>query len=341
MSRHRIIRTMDYNDEYDGYDDIYGHSVDDECISPTDAQQWLFDRARGHQSMSAFMRDNKDIAEEEEDEDADKSYEKSRRDSDNFQMPTLSDMEKAQLTSCIDEVRSVVGDIVSEKRIVETSIKFDYDINKILDDILNDEYGNKSKRLQKDTPSKGGVLQSKVSLSELVDKKTVAPASPVVKVTALQTEAKRGFDISSPVLPSPAASGRNTPVDFSEDPNKKNVATVAATDFFKVSKEQSQRDAKQLYTKERADQKHNFHMIVIGHVDAGKSTLMGHLLFDTGNVSQRIMHKHEQESKKMGKQSFMYAWVLDETGEERARGRLKYSLLNNETSCLRFRKFVL
>jgi elongation factor 1 alpha-like protein len=32
------------------------------------------------------------------------------------------------------------------------------------------------------------------------------------------------------------------------------------------------------------------------------------------------MHKHEQESKKLGKQSFMYAWVLDETGEERERG---------------------
>lgn len=32
------------------------------------------------------------------------------------------------------------------------------------------------------------------------------------------------------------------------------------------------------------------------------------------------MHKYEQESKKLGKQSFMYAWVLDETGEERNRG---------------------
>ena len=46
-----------------------------------------------------------------------------------------------------------------------------------------------------------------------------------------------------------------------------------------------------------------------------------HLLYDTGNISQRVMHKYEQESKKMGKQSFMYAWVLDETGEERARGK--------------------
>lgn len=32
------------------------------------------------------------------------------------------------------------------------------------------------------------------------------------------------------------------------------------------------------------------------------------------------MHKYEQDSKKVGKQSFMYAWVLDETGEERNRG---------------------
>ncbi|XP_075159400.1 translation elongation factor EF-1alpha (GTPase) HBS1 [Haematobia irritans] len=322
MSRHRIVRTMDYNDEYDGYEDVYGHSVDEDCISPTDAQQWLFDRARGQQSMSAFMRDNKDIAEEEEEEDIEKSYEKSRRDSDNFQMPLLNDIEKAQLTSCIDEVRSVVGDTVSEKRIVETSIKFDYDINKILDDILNDECENKAKRLQQETADFSGnvlVAPPKVALAEKKAASVITP--PVVKVTALQSEVKRGFDVSSPANPSsPAVSGRNTPVDFNEDSSKKTATNTLDANVFKVSKEQSQRDAKQLYTKERADQKHHFHMIVIGHVDAGKSTLMGHLLYDTGNVSQRVMHKHEQESKKMGKQSFMYAWVLDETGEERARG---------------------
>ncbi|XP_075001971.1 HBS1-like protein isoform X11 [Calonectris borealis] len=57
-----------------------------------------------------------------------------------------------------------------------------------------------------------------------------------------------------------------------------------------------------------------------GHVDAGKSTLMGHLLYLLGNVNKRTMHKYEQESKKAGKASFAYAWVLDETGEERERG---------------------
>lgn len=56
---------------------------------------------------------------------------------------------------------------------------------------------------------------------------------------------------------------------------------------------------------------------LLGHVDAGKSTLMGHLLYQLGSVNKRSMHKYEQESKKVGKGSFAYAWVLDETEEER------------------------
>lgn len=63
----------------------------------------------------------------------------------------------------------------------------------------------------------------------------------------------------------------------------------------------------------------SFFSSIAGHVDAGKSTLMGHLLFLLGNVNKRTMHKYEQESKKAGKASFAYAWVLDETGEERDR----------------------
>lgn len=76
-------------------------------------------------------------------------------------------------------------------------------------------------------------------------------------------------------------------------------------------------DAASEYLKERAGVKPLLNMVVVGHVDAGKSTLMGHLLYRLGQVSSKQMHKFEQESKKLGKQSFMYAWVLDETGEER------------------------
>ena len=58
-------------------------------------------------------------------------------------------------------------------------------------------------------------------------------------------------------------------------------------------------------------------MFVLGHVDAGKSTLMGHLLYQLGVVGKKAMHKFEQDSRKAGKGSFAYAWVLDETEEER------------------------
>uniref|UniRef100_H2YEZ3 Tr-type G domain-containing protein n=1 Tax=Ciona savignyi TaxID=51511 RepID=H2YEZ3_CIOSA len=74
------------------------------------------------------------------------------------------------------------------------------------------------------------------------------------------------------------------------------------------------------YAKREKEEKKQISLVVIGHVDAGKSTMMGHLLYQQGVVSKRLIHKYEQESKKIGKTSFAYAWVLDETGEERSRG---------------------
>eukprot|EP00210_Caulerpa_lentillifera_P008852 g8446.t1 len=62
------------------------------------------------------------------------------------------------------------------------------------------------------------------------------------------------------------------------------------------------------------------HLVVLGHVDAGKSTLMGRLLHDLGVVSKREMHKYKREATEAGKGSFSWAWVLDERPEERARG---------------------
>jgi elongation factor 1 alpha-like protein len=61
-------------------------------------------------------------------------------------------------------------------------------------------------------------------------------------------------------------------------------------------------------------------LVVAGHVDAGKSTLMGRLLYELREVDQRTMHKFEREAAAAGKASFAYAGVLDEHAEERARG---------------------
>lgn len=52
-------------------------------------------------------------------------------------MPNLSDEDQVRLSSCMDEIRNVVVDTVSERQLVETIMKFDYDFEKSLDAILN------------------------------------------------------------------------------------------------------------------------------------------------------------------------------------------------------------
>eukprot|EP00605_Chrysophyceae_sp_TOSAG23-4_P001069 GSChrysophyteH1.ASY1.ANO1.1174.1 assembled CDS len=66
--------------------------------------------------------------------------------------------------------------------------------------------------------------------------------------------------------------------------------------------------------------KHHVTMVVAGHVDAGKSTIVGNLLYQIGQVSQRTLHKYEKNSAVMGKASFALAWSMDETESERQHG---------------------
>ncbi|KAF4602370.1 Hsp70 suppressor, GTPase facilitates ribosomal subunit dissociation [Pleurotus pulmonarius] len=61
-------------------------------------------------------------------------------------------------------------------------------------------------------------------------------------------------------------------------------------------------------------------LVVIGHVDAGKSTLMGRLLYELGRLDEKTRTANERGSSKTGKSSFSWAWGLDGTTEERERG---------------------
>jgi len=61
-------------------------------------------------------------------------------------------------------------------------------------------------------------------------------------------------------------------------------------------------------------------VVFVGHVDAGKSTTVGRLLFDTGAVSEQEMKKLREEAEKHGKSGFEFAYVMDRIKEERERG---------------------
>lgn len=66
--------------------------------------------------------------------------------------------------------------------------------------------------------------------------------------------------------------------------------------------------------------KPHLNLVVCGHVDHGKSTMMGHLLYLVGAVDEKTLREYEEQAKSLGKESFKFAWILDRLKEERERG---------------------
>ena len=56
-------------------------------------------------------------------------------------------------------------------------------------------------------------------------------------------------------------------------------------------------------------EKTHLNIVVIGHVDSGKSTTTGHLIYKLGGIDKRVIEKFEKEAAEMNKRSFKYAWV--------------------------------
>jgi len=82
-----------------------------------------------------------------------------------------------------------------------------------------------------------------------------------------------------------------------------------------------------------AKEKIHINIVVIGHVDSGKSTSTGHLIYKCGGIDKRTIEKFEKEAAEMGKGSFKYAWVLDKLKAERERGiTIDISLWKFETA---------
>jgi elongation factor 1-alpha len=61
-------------------------------------------------------------------------------------------------------------------------------------------------------------------------------------------------------------------------------------------------------------------LAIIGHVDHGKSTLVGRLLFETGSVPEHVIEQYREEAEEKGKGGFEFAYVMDNLAEERERG---------------------
>ncbi|XP_034175508.1 translation elongation factor EF-1alpha (GTPase) HBS1 isoform X3 [Osmia lignaria lignaria] len=371
MSRHRDVRCMNYSEEYENYDEVYGHSVEDDyCVSPS-AEQFLFDRSK-QQNIASFITEP-DILEDNEDnrESLSPSKEEER---------VLTELERAKLISCMESIKNIIGDTVPETEIKKKIIQSNFDAEVALDLVLKESppktviessTGHKDNlELYSDaTPIKlqstsfvipkfsfnkqNNIQNSNMnSCNKLSSKPTFQVTAPSnVKILhAGKRPAVQGFDLSgtenTDILNSRVESPRSrSPYSDHNSPEikrkertvpkeKKAVSSNANSprcqspvpghvtpDFDSKPKlNEEKHDVLKIYKDKRGDSKEHIHLVVVGHVDAGKSTLLGRLLCDLGQVPSRLIHKYQQESKKIGKQSFAYAWVLDETGEERERG---------------------
>ena len=69
------------------------------------------------------------------------------------------------------------------------------------------------------------------------------------------------------------------------------------------------------------EKREHVNIVFIGHVDAGKSTLGGSILYVTGMVDQRTLDKYKKDAKDAGRETWYLSWALDLTNEERAKGK--------------------
>ncbi|KAL5015705.1 hypothetical protein ScPMuIL_005294 [Solemya velum] len=348
MSRHRNVRTMNYEEDFFDDDDVYGHSVEDNyCISPGTVSQFTFNRDAQH-DLTHYMGESR-IPEEDNEDDSDEDVEP-LNDSSGCGRPKLNAVDDAKLNTCLEGMRNILGETFPEHVMVETAVKNNFDLSSSLNQLLSQQDAPKPQRQPREKRRNRSEASPKPPVMLLKD--------PVPRQTKSDTQAvsTAADDLSSLSLQS--SEGSNTPaaskassassiaitkpdilsngmgaVDEISSPDKPETQTDSVvpqtpkkdqmTSVPPLPRSSSKTKEKLNLQKEyekRREGKDLLNLVVIGHVDAGKSTLMGHLLYQLGNVNRKMMHKYEQESRKVGKSSFAFAWVLDETEEERSRG---------------------
>lgn len=89
----------------------------------------------------------------------------------------------------------------------------------------------------------------------------------------------------------------------------------------KVVEDEPMEEEEEVEEEVEGDPREHFNIVFIGHVDAGKSTLSGNILYITDNVDKRTIERYEREAKERNRESWFLAFIMDTNEEERAKGK--------------------
>ncbi|XP_029207476.2 transcription factor Sp4-like isoform X1 [Acropora millepora] len=140
MARHRNYRNYAYEDDLS--DDVYGHSVEDYdiSVSPGTAEQFMFRRSNSRDpNLSAYMVDRCGRVEEEEEEDEDNDEDDPLTSLQDYRRPQLDPISEAKLSSCMDQLQSILGENLHEPTAVSAIVQCNYDVDRALDYIFSQE----------------------------------------------------------------------------------------------------------------------------------------------------------------------------------------------------------
>jgi peptide chain release factor subunit 3 len=147
-----------------------------------------------------------------------------------------------------------------------------------------------------------------IEKNELLDKKTPPPSKPIpAEVVAEPKEVKEKKPVSKP---SSTQNSAPPSVNGDESESREPDAVIKEQE-----EELDETLVQDMYGKEHVN------IVFIGHVDAGKSTLGGNILYLTGMVDERTMEKYEKEAREAGRESWYLSWALDTSKEERNKGK--------------------
>ncbi|KAI1336972.1 hypothetical protein F5Y15DRAFT_165573 [Xylariaceae sp. FL0016] len=160
----------------------------------------------------------------------------------------------------------------------------------------------------KDEPKKEAASEKSAEKDTPAEAGAKAKAAKAIEKTGETTQSTKAS--SGKTSPTPS-SGRSSP--------SRSAKAAAARDANAVANDQAadvdDETLKEIYGKEHVN------IIFIGHVDAGKSTLGGSILYATGMVDERTLEKNKKEAKDMGRETWYLSWALDLTKEERSKGK--------------------